>query len=49
MDEALGKFSDPLFKNCKEEVLRKMRAEKWKVPLVVFKRQFNKLFSGIHD
>jgi hypothetical protein len=49
MDHAEKKFNDPIFRKCRLAVLQKIRAEKWKVPLVVLKRQFNKLFSTIHD
>ncbi|HYJ38761.1 MAG TPA: hypothetical protein VEV87_09095 [Chitinophagaceae bacterium] len=49
MDIALRNESNDLFTRCKEAVLKRMKKEKWKLPLVVFKRQFNKLFSNIND
>jgi hypothetical protein len=48
-DHAINKFNDPIFKNCKNAVLEKMGHEKWKTPLVILKRQLNKLFSNIND
>ena len=42
-------FQDTIFRDCKKAVLKKIRTEKWKIPLVVFKRQFNKLFANIND
>lgn len=49
IDYSLGRFNDPLFRLCKKAVLTKLSQEKWKVPLVIMKRQFNKLLSKIHD
>jgi len=48
-DFAVKQFSEPLFLECKMEVVKKINAEKMKTPLVILKRQFNKLFSSIHD
>jgi hypothetical protein len=48
-DHAIGKFDDPVFKDCKNAVLGKISKEKWKVPIVILKRQFNKLLSNIND
>jgi hypothetical protein len=48
-DVALQQYPDTIFGRCKEEVLRKIRSEKLKAPLVIAKRQFNKLFSAIND
>jgi hypothetical protein len=46
---ALQRYSDPLFHDCKIAVWRQIKAEKRKAPLVILKRQFNKLFSSIID
>ena len=46
-DSASQKFNDPIFRACKKAILKKINSEKWKIPLVIFKRQFNKLFSNI--
>ncbi len=40
---------DPLFHDCKKAALKKIEAEKRKAPLVILKRQFNKLFASIID
>lgn len=42
-------FQDKIFANCKKAALKKLRTEKWKIPFVILKRQFNKLFAGIND
>jgi hypothetical protein len=48
-DYALAKFDDSIFKTCRQSVLKKIKTEKWKIPLVILKRQFNKVFSNIND
>jgi len=48
-DHALQLFEDSLFKDCKNEMLKKIRLEKNKIPLVLIKRKFNKLFKHIND
>ncbi len=48
-DFALHNFQDTVFKDCRKAVLKKLNAEKWKMPLVIFKRRFNKLFANIND
>ena len=42
-------FQDKIFTDCKNAALKKLRTEKWKIPFVIFKRQFNKLFANIND
>ncbi|HET6767366.1 MAG TPA: hypothetical protein VFH08_08205 [Chitinophagaceae bacterium] len=42
-------FQDKIFPECKKAVLKKLRVEKWKIPFVILKRQFNKLFASIND
>ena len=42
-------FQNAVFSDCKKAVLKKLNMEKFKTPLVIFKRQFNKLFSNIND
>jgi len=46
---ALQRYADPLFHDCKKAIWKKIAAEKRKAPLVILKRQFNKLFSSIID
>ena len=48
-DHALKNYNDNIFIQCRQAVMNRLKAEKWKVPLVIFKRQVNKLFSGIND
>lgn len=48
-DKALTKFNEPVFQECRQAIHEKIRSEKWKAPLVILKRQINKLFSPIHD
>ncbi|PWT79241.1 MAG: hypothetical protein C5B59_00025 [Bacteroidetes bacterium] len=38
-----------LFRECKNSVQKKISKEKLKVPLVIIKRQVNKIFSHIHN
>ena len=47
-DVALEKFDDPIFTTCRKAVLQKLKKEKLKVPLVMLKKQFNKLFANIN-
>ena len=49
IDQAMQQFDDALFRDCKKEMLKKIRFEKNKLPLVVIKRKFNKLFNQIND
>lgn len=48
-DLASKHYSDKIFQYCKKAVWQQFRKEKMKIPLVIIKRQFNKLFSKIHD
>ena len=48
-DFALQNFQDSIFQDCRKAVLKKLNVEKWKIPFVIFKRQFNKLFTNIND
>ena len=48
-DFAIHNFEDTIFKDCRKAVLKKLNAEKWKIPLIIFKRQFNKFFANIND
>ena len=48
-DLASGHYPDKIFQDCKKAVWKQLRKEKIKIPLVILKRQFNKLFSKIHD
>jgi hypothetical protein len=46
---ASQKYSIGLFRDCEKAVWKKIVFEKGKAPLVILKRQFNKLFSDIND
>ncbi|MFI5153332.1 MAG: hypothetical protein ACHQET_08375 [Chitinophagales bacterium] len=48
-DLASKHYPDEIFQDCKKDVWKALRKEKMKIPLVIFKRQLNKLFSKIHD
>lgn len=48
-DKALTIYNEPVFQECRQAIHEKIRSEKWKAPLVILKRQINKLFSPIHD
>ena len=48
-DVAIQKFGDPIFQHCRHAVLKKIRADRWKIPFVIFKRQTKKILSGIDD
>lgn len=47
-DSAMLINSDPLLVTCKQAVLQQLKKEKMKLPLVVLKKQFNKLFANIN-
>lgn len=49
IDYASKNFNDALFKDCKKAVLNKLANDKWKTPLIIMKRQFNKFLSNIND
>lgn len=49
VDAGMQQYTDPLFAECKASVLKKMRYSRMKIPLVILKRQVNKLLSKIHD
>lgn len=42
-------YQHEIFAQCREAVLKKITTEKIKVPLVMAKRKFNKLFSSVND
>lgn len=46
-DYAIKQYKEPLFMKSKKAVLKKLGADKWKVPVVIMKRQINKLLSKI--
>jgi hypothetical protein len=48
-EKAMSMENDPLFKQCKQAVLKKIQSEKWKTPLVILKKQINKLLQSVHD
>ncbi|MEO6001398.1 MAG: hypothetical protein ABIN89_31390 [Chitinophagaceae bacterium] len=47
-DTALQQSNEPIFSTCKKAILQQMRKEKRKLPLVILKKQFNKLFANIN-
>ena len=47
-DLALQQSPDKIFSACKEAVLRQLKKEKLKLPLVIMKKQFNKIFADIN-
>jgi hypothetical protein len=49
VDFALQHNRDSIFEDCKKEVLKKLKTERWKIPFVIFKRRFNKFFANIND
>jgi hypothetical protein len=49
LDFAVEQFRDPIFDNVKNMVLKKLKTEKFKVPLVILKNKINNFFSNIHD
>ncbi|PWT96529.1 MAG: hypothetical protein C5B52_15505 [Bacteroidetes bacterium] len=48
-DQGIQRYKDDLFSECKKAIWSKINSEKPKTPLVILKRQFNKLFSKIND
>ena len=48
-DKSLLISNDGFIQEIRAAVLKKIRQEKLKLPLVVLKRKLNKLFAGIHD
>jgi len=49
VDFAKSKYNDEIFAQCKEAIFNKIATEKWKIPFVIMKRQFNKLLSSVND
>ena len=49
IDFATKVYSDLIFPKCRKAVLKKMAIEKWKTPLIILKRQLNKLLSSVND
>jgi hypothetical protein len=48
-DFALQHYNTKLFGECREAVIKKIKSEKLKLPLIIFKRKFNKLFKNLND
>lgn len=48
VDEALKTETDPLFAECRNAVMHLLGREKFKIPMVMMKKQFNKLFARIN-
>ena len=49
IDYANERFNNSLLRDCKKAVLAKLSSDKWKVPMVIIKRQIYKLLSKIDD
>jgi len=49
IEKALTIENDPLFDQCRNAVLKKIQNERWKIPLVILKKQINKLLRSVHD
>ena len=47
-DKALQQSHDGVFSTCRNAVLAQLKKEKLKLPLVIMKKQFNKLFTDIN-
>jgi len=47
-DKGKLQYNNPLLDECRQAVLKKIQAEKMKIPLILLKRKINKLFAGIH-
>ncbi|MEO6931161.1 MAG: hypothetical protein ABI151_06005, partial [Chitinophagaceae bacterium] len=48
VDQALETETDPLFTACRHAVMQLLGKEKLKIPMVMMKKQFNKLFARIN-
>lgn len=44
-DQAIQKFPDAIFHDCRKAVLKKIKSDRWKIPLIIFKRQAKKILS----
>jgi len=49
IEKALSSENNPLFEQCRNAVLKKIQSERWKTPLVILKKQINKLLQYVHD
>jgi hypothetical protein len=49
MDTAVQKYQDPIFEKSRSAVLKKIKSEKSKLPMILFKRKFNKLLTSVND
>lgn len=47
-DAALANGGETIFEECKQSALRLLRKEKIRIPVVMMKKQFNKLFARIN-
>ena len=48
-DKALQQFPNQIFNECRNAVLTKIKTDRWKVPLIIFKRQIKKMLPGFND
>ena len=48
-DAGISKYDDGIFSDCKSSVIQMIKKESRKNLLVIFKRQLNKILSGIND
>ena len=46
-DQGIEEYGDQLFHDCRKEIMRKIKRQKMKLPLILLKRKINKLFIHI--
>lgn len=47
-DAAMQQYNEPIFTQCRQATLSRLRKEKRKIPLVMIKKQFNKIMAHIN-
>jgi FkbM family methyltransferase len=47
-DKGIVQYTNPMLDECRQDILKKIQAQKMKIPLIILKRKINKLFAGIH-
>ncbi|MBC7904936.1 MAG: hypothetical protein H7Y27_16030 [Gemmatimonadaceae bacterium] len=47
-DKAKALYKDNIFNDCHAAAMARLKGEKWKLPLVMAKKQFNKLFAKVN-
>ncbi len=48
-EKGLRIFNEQIFEDCKKSVISQLKKERLKIPLVIFKKQLNKILSKIND